>query len=151
MEKCANHDDLVAAAAAGSALDEERGRQLDAIFHSLREIRTAIDQNQVRAATRDEAIIAVRNCIETVDKKIENGLRSEIRKILAIVDQRKVEREEAVGKGFGAFLQPGWNEFKSKASFIIVTGTIVGLVWLVAQTVGKLAITDILKFFGLGL
>lgn len=150
VEKCSNHDDLVAAAAKGTALDEERGKQLDAIFHSLREIRTAIDQNQVRAESRDVAIVAVKNCIETVDRKIENGLRSEIRKILSIVDKRAIEREEAAGKGFVAFLTPGIKEFKNKLSFILVTGFFISLLWLALQTVGKMAIGDVAKFFGIG-
>ena len=164
-EKCSGHDDLVARAAMGTAMFEEHTRQLSGIFEILTEIRKTVDQNQVRAQSRDLALAEVSECILKVDRKIENGLRSEIREIsmtvknlLGIMDKRRVDRVEQVGnsrRGVRGFLRPGWREFKNKASFIAVTTTILFVVWLIIWGESKLAIfhegpVGLLKLFGIG-
>jgi hypothetical protein len=100
MERCAGHDQLVKDAGMATAAFAEHGKQLSNIFDRLLEIKTAIDQNYVRAEHRDQAVATLQDSIEAVDRKIENGLRHEvsrcaenIRQIMACFEQRKTSRE----------------------------------------------------------
>jgi hypothetical protein len=164
MENCKGHDQLVREAAMGNAMVAEHGRQLTNISDMLIEVKTAVEQNQVRALARDEAIVAVNECIRKVDRKIENGLRSEVQDItrnlatlIECIEKRKAQRGAEVKrpKGIKAFIVPGWDRFKSEASFIFVTGSILLTVWFVFWSASKMAIfhegpAGLLRMFGIG-
>lgn len=153
---------LIAATARAETIDKEHARQLSGIFDKLDGIHTSIDQNTVRAEQRDRAVARIDKCVTEINRKIENGMRLEmqemggqIKNILGIVDQRKGEREEEDRSGLWGFLRPGWNEFKHKASFIVVTAVIIGtaytFVWGVSRwTIYKEGPASVMKFFGLG-
>lgn len=165
MEKCSGHDNLVKDAAMGTAMFAEHGRQLSGIFDALSEIKTMVDQNQVRAATRDIAIVDLKECITEVDGKIENGLRAAVTKmalqmegVVGIIDKRREDRSEHNGdseRGVKGFLRPGWKKFQNEASFIVVTASIITGIWFVIWGGSKLAIfhegpAGLLKLFGIG-
>lgn len=172
MGECPDQDcraRMIAATSRAEALEEERGEQIREIFQQLRGIRTSIDQNAVRAEKRDEALESANKCLErvegwvanadkaitAVDRKIENGLRGDVQRILKILDARKAERKPPSKKGFLGFLEPGWEEFKGKASFLLVASFIIGGLWTLTIVVSKVAIlhegpAGLLKLLGIG-
>jgi hypothetical protein len=162
MERCAGHDQLVKDAGMATAAGLEHGKQLSNIFTRLIEIKTAIDQNHVKDENRDLAISALQDSIEKVDRKIENGLRheisccaSDIRKIMACVDQRKIERKAEARRGIRGFLAIGWTEFRHKTSFLLVTSFIVISAWFVMWVASRIyskyeGPAALLKLFGIG-
>lgn len=149
--KCEGHDDLVTAAAKSTAMFEEHSRQLGGIFAKLDDIKTMVESNRVRAEVRDKTLIEVTEGIQIVNNKIENGLRSEVQiiktsmdKLIACIDRRKTEREEEIAqaktRGLRGFLAPGIAEFKRKASFIVVGGSVLILIWFVVWVTTKIAL-----------
>lgn len=160
--RCEGHDELVKTAGRNLQAAEEHGKQLSRIFDKLNNIETSVDQNQVRALVRDENIRLVRVAVEIVDAKIENGLRSQVQEIAACIkkmaeatERRRVERDEEAKTGVKGFLTVGWNQFKSQAAMIFVTGTIITLLWLMVFVITKVGLfhegpMPLLNLFGLG-
>jgi len=162
IQHCASHDEVVRIAGRSLQVAEEHGKQLSNIFEKLGEIQTSVDQNYVRAEHRDEALADLQVCVNTIDEKIENGLKAEIaaaaknvRELKACMEQRKIIRDENAKTGIRGFVTMGWIKFRDQASFLLVTGTIIISVWLLLWITAKMAIfhespEKLLKFFGVG-
>lgn len=162
MERCEGHDSLVMTVSRAAEATEQHGRQLGKIFEMVREIKEAVDKNAVRAEGRDEALAALGETIRTIDHKIENGLRSEvrecaakIREMMGCLDARRRERAAEEIRSRQRFLRRGWEEFKRKASFILVASTIVVGGWLFLYALTRIGIfhegpAGILRLFGIG-
>jgi hypothetical protein len=160
--RCEGHDDLVRSAGMTLQAAQEHTRQLSDIFGKLEDIKTAVDQNQVRAMQRDEAVENLQCSVKAVDVKIENGLRSEVRqmsecikKMVEAAERRKAVRDEEARTGIRGFLATGWGQFKRQASLILVAGTLILSAWFVIFVTTKIGFfhegpLPILKLFGIG-
>ncbi len=136
---------------------------LSTIFAELKGIKTAVDQNIVHAETRDTKLSELKEDMAKIDRKIENGLRSEVRetkaelmKMQACLERRKQMKLLEDQRGLYGFFHRGFAQFKDKGSYIVVTSMIVGAAWLILWTFAKVFIFHegaggkILKVFGLG-
>lgn len=162
MERCEGHDSLVMTVSRAAEATEQHGRQLGKIFEMVREIKEAVDKNAVRAEGRDVALATLSETIQKIDHKIENGLRSEvrecatkIREMMGFLDARKKERVMAEVHSRQRFLRRGWDEFKGKAAFILVSSTIIVCAWLVVYILTRIKIfhegpAGLLRLFGIG-
>jgi hypothetical protein len=130
---------------------EAHSEGLSKIFDLLGDIKEQVDKNAVRAQYRDDRLEEISQNIKLVDKKIENGLRSEVRfiaeKVNAMVENHK--------NGISGFFSAGMKKFKAQLGFIIIVfGFCFGL-WLLGWIVAKLGIFQegpmwLLKMFGIG-
>lgn len=135
---------------------------LSTIFEKLDSIKTAVDQNIIHAETRDNKLAELKEDVAKIDRKIENGLRSEVRetkaellKMQACLERRKKEKELEEQRGVYGFFHRGFAQFKDRGSYIVVTSMIVGAAWLVLWVFAKVFIfhegtSKIFKVFGLG-
>ena len=136
---------------------------LGTIFDKLEGIKTAVDQNIIHAETRDTKLAELKADVAEIDRKIENGLRSEVRetkaeliKMQVCLERRKQQKLLEDQRGMYGFFRRGFAQFKDKGSYIVVTSMIVGAAWLVLWVFAKVFIFHegtggkILKIFGLG-
>lgn len=136
---------------------------LSTIFDKLEGIKTAVDQNIVHAETRDTKLSELKEDVAKIDRKIENGLRSEVRetkaelmKMQACLERRKQEKLLEDQRGIYGFFHRGFAQFRDRGSYIVVTSMIVGAAWLVLWMFAKVFFFNegaggkILKVFGLG-
>ena len=142
---------------------ETHNEQLSAIFCELKDIKTAVDQNAIRAENRDTKLAELKEDVAEIDRKIENGLRSEVRETKAelqkmqfCLERRKREKALEDERGVYGFFRRGFAQFKERGSYIVVTSMIIGAAWLVLWVFAKVFIFHegaggkILKIFGLG-
>jgi hypothetical protein len=160
--RCEGHDELVKQAGMNLQATLDHTRQLSSIFNTLGEIQTTVDINMTRAEHRDQILQTLQDSVDAVNTKIENGLRSEVRTISNCIksmteasEKRKVEREEERKRGVRGFIHSGWTQFKSHASFILVTTTIITSLWFVVWGFSKVAIFNegpagMLRLFKIG-
>lgn len=128
---------------------EKHGEGLEKIFDLLGDIKEQVDKNMVRAQYRDERLEEIRQDIKTVDKKIENGLRSEVRFIAQKVNDLVKDQK----RGLGGFFDAGMKKFKVQLGFIIIVFGFCFALWLLGWTVIKLGLFRegpiwMMKFFG---
>ena len=135
---------------------------LSTIFEKLDSIKTAVDQNIVHAENRDCKLAELKEDVAKIDRKIENGLRSEVRetkaelvKMQACLERRKKEKELEEQRGVYGFFHRGFAQFRDKGSYIVVTSIILGTAWFVLWSFAKIVFfhegtSKILKMFGLG-
>lgn len=143
-ERCGSHDEIVMDMGKVLSAAEEHGRQLIRLFEYLDDIKTAVDQNCVRAQHRDDAVIDLRQAINGVDRKIENGLKAEvakcvasIAKVMACIDRHQAERIHK--SGLRGFIEIGWAKFKEQAAVVMMTGLAALLAWYVVGLLQRLA------------
>lgn len=136
---------------------------LATIFEQLTGIKTAVDQNIIHAETRDNKLAELKEDVAKIDRKIENGLRSEVRetkaellKMQACLERRKKEKLLEEQRGIYGFFHRGFAQFKDRGSYIVVTSMIVGAAWLVLWVFAKVFIfhegagIKIIKILGIG-
>jgi hypothetical protein len=159
-EHCPGHDALVSLASAAATSTKAHGEQLSEIFNLLRLVKEMADKNEVRALHRDSELIKLQDCIESVDRKIENGLRGDIQNCLrqigdiaSSIERRRVERILQAKKGVRGFLKTGVFEFRRQFAFIFIAGCAGLIIWAVVCSISKLGLAgkgpmEILKYFG---
>ena len=162
MEQCEKHGELMRDVGMILQAKEEHGKQLSNIFEKLKSIQTAVDQNCIRAENRDKALVVLQECVNLIDYKIENGLRSEVlvatknvKELKECIEHRRIIRDENAKRGIRGFVTMGWIKFRDQSSFIFVTGTIISMVWFLLWILSKTSLFSdgpikILKFFGIG-
>jgi hypothetical protein len=138
--KCEGHDELVRQAGMTLASTQEHAKQLSRVFEKLDTISTAIDQGKVRAEIRDESIEAIAAQVKEIDRKIENGIRTDIRKCADSIarmaecsERRRKQREEMAKAGLLGFLSVGFERFRANLSFVLVTGGFLFVLWLLVS------------------
>jgi len=144
---------------------EIHNENVNRIFILLGEIKTEVDKNTVRAEQRDVAlneiansVVAVDRKIETVNSKIENGLKTSIREIDVKVtglgdclDRRKLAREKAEQEGLDGFFKVGWKKFKAQGGFVVILLAIWFVIWMLGKTeLFKESPVGLFKLFGIG-
>lgn len=117
---------------------------LGTIFEKLDGIKTAVDQNIVHAENRDAKLAELKEDVAEIDRKIENGLRSEVMatkaelvKMQACLERRKREKALEDERGVYGFFRRGFAQFKERGSYIVVTSLLVGgtflIIWIAAK------------------
>lgn len=135
----------------------------EVIFRKLDAIKEVVDKNEVRAGYRDTQLAELKVGIAEVDRKIENGLRKEVKetkaqmeKMTACVERRRKEKEVEDQRGVYGFFRRGLVQFRDRGSYIVVTSLIVGsafiIIWVAAQVLifHETSGLRILKLFGVG-
>jgi hypothetical protein len=153
MEKnnCPAHDGIVRSIGAIEEAATTLKSQTSDIFDLLRSISEEVTGNKERALARDKAIAGI-------DRKIENGLRSDVRQltqqmaaIMLVIERQREDRRS----GIYGFFTAGWGKFKAQLGFIIITSCVVGGISLLLWGLSKVAIFHegplwLLKLFGIG-
>jgi hypothetical protein len=155
VEKCPAHDEMIREVAATTEAVHTLKNQTAEVFDLIRSMSTDLTEALTRAQLREDAI-------QEIDNKIENGLKSsvaalsiQVTSLVSCNERRKKEREEARERGVEGFFRKGWDQFKSRLSFIIIVTTFVLISWSVIWVIQKAAIFHefpygLFKLFGIG-
>ena len=159
--RCEGHDELVMLAAKNTASSEAHTAQINEMFSLLREVKESVDKNLVRAEQRDRELASIKETVRDVDRKIENGLKKKIdetaasiEKMKECLDRRKEERAEERKRGLSGYFRRGYESFKDRSAYIVVTTIIITVVltllWLVVKFgIHTIAPNALLKLFGI--
>ena len=140
----------------------EHGKQLDKLSDKIDLLRGSLEDNLVHAKGRDDRLDNITTMVRDIDKKIENGLRSEVQDtkkqveiIMKCLERRKKERELEKEKGVAGYWRRGWLAFRDKSAFIVVTTTIIMSIYFFLWIIMKIELFNegpgsILKLFGVG-
>ena len=132
--ECPAHGEVMKILGERVEADRHQTMQIEKIFGLLGDIKTAVDQNAVRAVARDQKL-------SEIEDALENGLRSEVRQIHDKVkvltgcwDRRKKAREE----GVEGFFVKGFRKIHDNGGLIVIVA------------LGYLVLTVLIrtKFFG---
>ena len=138
---CENHADFMVTLQVLAKANADKDAQMKSITDKLDKIHTALTRNLVKAEFRDKKQAEFELKIDEINRKIENGLRGELRDVRALVDaqakvaadekQRRINRKIDEEKGFRGALKRG-------CLFIVEKGTVIFLLviaWLVAKVI----------------
>lgn len=101
--RCQDHAEFMAALQVLAKANAEKDVHMRSLTDKLEKIHTALTRNLVRAEYRDKRQAEMEIKIDDINRKIENGLRSEVRETRQLVDslidcieKRKVASEKGV-------------------------------------------------------
>ena len=145
--ECAKHGDMMRIIGEQVEQNRQQSENIDKIFDLLGGIKTAVDQNSVRAEVRDQKLCEI-------DRKIENGLRAavvdcakKIDQLFTCMDRRKRGREE----GIEGFFVKGFRKIHDNGGMITILAIGYMLLWMLARTKIFGDTPDgLLKILGLG-
>ena len=138
---CEHHGEFMATLQVLAKANADKDAQMKSITDKLDKIHTALTRNLVKAEFRDKKQAEFELKIDEINRKIENGLRGELREVRAIVDaqaaalakdkQDKIDRKKDDEKGMKGALRRG-------CLWIVEKGTVIVLLvvaWLVAKVI----------------
>ena len=133
MEQCEKHGEMMQVMGEQVEANRIQTKQIGEIFTLLSSIKTSIDQNAVRAEARDQKLCEI-------DRKIENGLRSEVTKMsraveqmTACMDRRKRERELERETGVEGFFRKGWVKIYNNGGLLAILAVAYLIMWTLKQ------------------
>ena len=147
MGQCEKHGELMQVIGEQVEANRQQTSQIDKIFKLVGEIKTAVDQNTVRAEARDKKLA-------TIEGDINNGLRAEVKdsakkmeQLIVCMDRRKKEHD----RGVEGFFRKGFRKIYENGGVIVI----VTLGYLVLWTLDKTKIfgegpAGLLRLLGLG-
>ena len=147
MKQCERHGEMMQVMGEQVEANRIQTKQIGEIFTLLSSIKTSIDQNAVRAEARDQKLCEI-------DRKIENGLRSEVTKMSRAVEQmttcmdrRKKERD----RGVEGFFRKGFRKIYENGGVIVIVTLGYLILWALdkAKIFGE-APVGLLRLLGLG-
>ena len=145
--QCEKHGEMMQVVGEQVEANRIQTKQIGEIFTLLSSIKTAIDQNAVRAEARDQKLCEI-------DRKIENGLRSEVTKmsrameqLTICMDRRKKERD----RGVEGFFRKGFRKIYENGGVIVIVTLGYLVLWALVKTkmFGEMPM-GLLKLLGLG-
>jgi len=133
MGECEKHGDMMRVIGEQVEANRQQTEQIGAIFKLLGEIKTTIDQNAVRAEVRDAKLCEI-------DRKIENGLRSEVtgmsrkmEQLITCMDRRKRERDLERETGVEGFFRKGWVKIYNNGGLLAILAAAYLIMWTLKQ------------------
>lgn len=158
---CSGHDTFVRLVGEHAAATQAHTEQIKEVYIMLRDIKEAVDRNEVRASQRDAALANLETTVKEIDKKIENGLRQKIsetaeaiQRIQMCIERRKKERDAELYAGISGYFRRGFETFKERSAYIVVTTFMITgfltLLWLLVRLgVHQIVPHTILSLFGI--
>ena len=129
MEQCEKHGEMMQVVGEQVEANRIQTKQIGEIFTLLSSIKTASDQDAVRAEARDQKLCEI-------DRKIENGLRSEVTKmsrameqLTICMDRRKKERD----RGVEGFFRKGFRKIHDNGGMITILAIGYAVLWVLAR------------------
>ena len=127
--QCEKHGEMMQVVGEQVEANRIQTKQIGEIFTLLSSIKTSIDQNAVRAEARDQKLCEI-------DRKIENGLRSEVAKmsrameqLTICMDRRKKERD----RGVEGFFRKGFRKIYENGGMITILAIGYAVLWVLAR------------------